>query len=108
MFCYQPMYLKNLLVYNWIIIDQILVINLVSWTVLDLISDIDIHLFIEKEMRGGISYIGKKQCSRFVSMYNKCIINTWSVIIVVEKVDTLLILMQKLVCQGNESVFAIY
>ena len=108
MLYYQPMYLKNLLVYNWIIIDQILVINLVSWIVLDLISDIDMHLFIEKEMTGGISYIAKKQYSRFVSMYNKCIINTWSVIIVVEKVDTLLILMQKLVCQGNESVFAIY
>ena len=27
---------------------------------LDLISDIDMHLFIEKEMRGGISYISKR------------------------------------------------
>ena len=27
---------------------------------LDLISDIDRHLFIEKEMRGGISYIAKR------------------------------------------------
>ena len=27
---------------------------------LDLISDIDIHLFIEKEVRGGISYISKR------------------------------------------------
>ena len=27
---------------------------------LDLISDIDLHLFIEKGMRGGISYIAKR------------------------------------------------
>ena len=27
---------------------------------LDLISDIDMHLFIEKGMRGGISYISKR------------------------------------------------
>ena len=27
---------------------------------LELISDIDMHLFIEKEMRGGISYIAKR------------------------------------------------
>ena len=27
---------------------------------LDLISDIDMHLFIEKRMRGGISYIAKR------------------------------------------------
>ena len=27
---------------------------------LDLISDIDMHLFIEKGMRGGISYIAKR------------------------------------------------
>ena len=50
---------------------------------LDLISDIDMHLFIEKVMRGGISYIAKRQ-----------IINTWSVMVVVKKVNTLLILMQ--------------
>ena len=28
---------------------------------LDLISDTDMHLFIEKGMRGGISYISKRQ-----------------------------------------------
>ena len=27
---------------------------------LDLISDINVHLFIEKEMKGGISYIAKR------------------------------------------------
>ena len=35
---------------------------------LDLVSDIDMHLFIEKGMRGGISHICK--------IYNKQIINT--------------------------------
>ena len=28
---------------------------------LDLISDVDMHLFVEKRMRGGISYISKRQ-----------------------------------------------
>ena len=37
---------------------------------LDLISDIDMHLFIEKGMRGGISYIAKK------NIVNQ-IMNTW-------------------------------
>ena len=27
---------------------------------LELVSDIDMHLFVEKEMRGGISYIDKR------------------------------------------------
>ena len=31
----------------------------ITGTELELISDIDMHLFIEKEMRGGISYIAK-------------------------------------------------
>ena len=29
---------------------------------LDLISDVDMYLFIEKGMRGGISYISKRYC----------------------------------------------
>ena len=29
---------------------------------LELISDVDMHLFIEKGMRGGISYIAKRYC----------------------------------------------
>ena len=35
---------------------------------LELISDIDMHLFIKKGMRGGISYIVKK----FSKANNKC------------------------------------
>ena len=38
---------------------------------LDLISDIDIHLFIEKEMRGGISYIAKRH-SKANNKYMEC------------------------------------
>ena len=48
---------------------------------LDLISDIDMHLFIEKGTRGGISYIAKKTV--------KQIINTWSIMIVVNEVNNL-------------------
>ena len=38
---------------------------------LDLISDIEIHLFIEKGMRGGISYIAKRH-SKANNKYIKC------------------------------------
>ena len=38
---------------------------------LELISDIEMHLFIEKEMRGGISYIAKKY-SKANNKYMKC------------------------------------
>ena len=38
---------------------------------LDLISDIDMHLFIEKGMRGGISYIAKTQ-SKPNNKYMEC------------------------------------
>ena len=37
----------------------------------DLISDIDIHLFIEKGMRGGISYIAKRH-SKANNKYMEC------------------------------------
>ena len=38
---------------------------------LDLISDIYLHLFIEKGMRGGISYIAKRH-SKANNKYMKC------------------------------------
>ena len=40
---------------------------------LRLIDDVDIHLFIERGMRGGISYIAKRYCrtnNEFVKMYD--------------------------------------
>ena len=60
---------------------------------LDVISDIDMHLFKEKGMRGGISYILKR--------HSKQIISTWSVMIKVKKVNTLLILMQIIYMVGQ-------
>ena len=38
---------------------------------LDLISDIDMHLFIEKGMRGGISYIAESH-SKANNKYMEC------------------------------------
>ena len=60
---------------------------------LDLISDIDMHLFIEKGMRGGISYIAKR--------YSKANIMKADVMIAVKKVNTLLILMQIIYMVGQ-------
>ena len=42
---------------------------------LDLISDIDMHLFIEKGMRGGISYIAKRD-SKANNKYIECYDNS--------------------------------
>ena len=60
---------------------------------LDLDSDIDMHLFIEKGMRGGISYIAKR--------HRNTITNTWSVMIVVKKANSLLFLMQIIYMVGQ-------
>ena len=57
---------------------------------LELISDIDIHLFIEKGMRGCTSYI-----------YNKANVNTWNAMIVVKKVNLLFTWMQKTYMVGQ-------
>ena len=59
-----------------------------------LISDIDVHLFIERGMRGDVSYIDKIHSKA----NNK---NTWSAIIVVKKVNTLLISMQ-IICMFGQ------
>ena len=61
---------------------------------LDLISDIDMHLFTEKGMRGGISYIAKRH-SKANNKYMKCYM------IVVKKVNTLLILMPMICVVGQ-------
>ena len=39
---------------------------------LDLISDTDMHLFIVKGMRGGVSYIAKRRHSKANNKYMKC------------------------------------
>ena len=60
---------------------------------LELISDIDMHLFIEKGMRV-VFHIFPKDIP-------KQTINTWSVMIVVKKVYTLFILMQIIYMVGQ-------
>ena len=61
-------------------------------TKLELFSDIYTYLFIENGMSGGISYIAKRH-----SKAN----NKYSVMIVVKKVNTLLILMQIIYMVGQ-------
>ena len=60
---------------------------------LKLISDIDMHLFIEKGMRGGISYIAKKY-----SKANNKYMNSYDV---VKKVNLLRIWMQAIYMVGQ-------
>ena len=62
------MCLKKSLIHVWIIMDHHFSSPGLSWDAmfkmtrieLEFISDIDMHLFIEKGMRGGISYIAKR------------------------------------------------
>ena len=61
---------------------------------LELISDNDMHLFIEKGMRGGISQITK-------SYIEKQIINTWNVMILVKKANLLCTWMQIIYMVGQ-------
>ena len=60
---------------------------------LELISEIDMHLFIEKGMGDGISYIAKK--------HSKANNKDMECMIVVKKVYTLLILMQIIYMVGQ-------
>ena len=61
---------------NW---DSMLKMTKVN---LELISDIDVHLFIEKGMRGGISYIGKRHSksekSKFIMYLDANILHGWT------------------------------
>ena len=69
------MFLKNSLGHAYNILDEILAIYFKSWDAilkmtgieLELISDIKMHVMIERGMRGGISYISK----RFSTANNK-------------------------------------
>ena len=60
---------------------------------LELISDTDMHLFIEKGMRGGISYIAKR--------HTKQIINTQKIMIVAKKVCLLCIWIE-IICMVGQ------
>ena len=73
---------------------------------LELINDIDMHLIIEKGMRGGISYIAK----RHSKVNNKYI---WTIMMVanailLKKVCLLCIWMQIIVWLGHDSIFTIW
>ena len=60
---------------------------------LDLVSDIDMHLFIEKVMRGGTSYIAKRP--------SKAKTNTYGVMVVMKKLISLCIWMQIIYMDGQ-------
>ena len=60
---------------------------------LDLISYIDMHLFIQKGMRGGISYVAKRH-NKANNKYMECYYSS-------EEVNTLLILMQIIYVAGH-------
>ena len=50
---------------------------------LELISEIDLYLLIEKPMRGGITYIAKRHC--------KEIINAWDHMVLINQANLLVI-----------------